>query len=273
MISINRNKVELNLFPDKTLRLSFDKDITADLHARYNVIEWYYEGGYEFEAMWHIVHHIREIKDDVFLTLELPYIPNARMDRIKDMSEVFTLKYFAEFINTLHFNRVFVYDPHSHVSEALLNHIRILDLGEIILPVLNKVKPDIIFFPDEGSKKRYADIEVLKEKPAVFGIKNRDWKTGEIKSLGISGDGCDIKDAKILIVDDICSRGGTFYHSAKRLKELGAGGIYLWVTHCENTILDGDILESGLVERVFTTNSIFTKEHEKIEVTDLHYVY
>ena len=71
---------------------------------------------------------------------------------------------------------------------------------------------------------------------------------------------------KILIVDDISSRGGTFYHSAKKLKELGAKEIYLYVSHCENTILEGEVLSSGLIDRVFTTNSIFTKEHEKVEV-------
>ena len=76
----------------------------------------------------------------------------------------------------------------------------------------------------------------------------------------------DIKGKNILIVDDICSRGGTFYHSAKKLKELGANKIYLYISHCENTILEGDLLTSGLIEKVFTTNSIFTKKHEKIEV-------
>ena len=70
----------------------------------------------------------------------------------------------------------------------------------------------------------------------------------------------------MLIIDDICSKGGTFYHSAKKLKELGAKNIYLYISHCENTILQGDLLTSGLIERVFTTDSIFTKSHEKIEV-------
>ena len=73
----------------------------------------------------------------------------------------------------------------------------------------------------------------------------------------------------VLIIDDICSRGGTFYHSAKALKEAGAKNIYLYVTHCENTILEGELLTSGLIEKVYTTNSIFTKEHEMIEVFEL----
>ena len=71
---------------------------------------------------------------------------------------------------------------------------------------------------------------------------------------------------RILIVDDICSRGGTFYHSAKKLKELGAKEIYLYISHCENTILEGEVLSSGLIEKVFTTDSLLTGEDERIEV-------
>ena len=104
--------------------------------------------------------------------------------------------------------------------------------------------------------------------PYAFGIKNRDWETGDIRGLDVSGMADCIRDRKILIVDDISSRGGTFYFSAKKLKELGAKEIYLYISHCENTILEGDVLKSGLIERVFTTNSIFTKKDERIEVFD-----
>ena len=103
----------------------------------------------------------------------------------------------------------------------------------------------------------------------AFGIKRRNWETGKIEGLDVAGCVDKIKGSNILIVDDICSRGGTFYHSAKKLKELGANKIYLYVTHCENTILEGDLLNSGLIERVFTTNSIFTKKHEKVEVFEI----
>jgi ribose-phosphate pyrophosphokinase len=123
-----------------------------------------------------------------------------------------------------------------------------------------------MFFPDEGAMKRYASKSRL---PYAFGIKKRDWETGVIEGLDVAGEIDQIVGRDILIVDDICSKGGTFYHSAKKLKELGANKIYLYVTHCENTILEGELLTSGLVEKVYTTNSIFTKEHDMIEVFEL----
>ena len=111
--------------------------------------------------------------------------------------------------------------------------------------------------------KRYSG---LVNEPYAFGIKKRNWETGTIEGLDVAGAVDLIKGKDILIVDDICSRGGTFLHSAKKLKELGANDIYLYVSHCENTILEGDLLNGDLIKKVYTTDSIFTKEHEKIEV-------
>ena len=121
----------------------------------------------------------------------------------------------------------------------------------------------LMFYPDEGAMKRYSGMVNL---PYAFGIKRRNWDTGVIEGLDVAGAVDQIAGKDILIVDDICSRGGTFYHSAKKLKELGANDIYLYVSHCENTILEGDLLKGDLIKKVYTTDSIFTKSHEKVEV-------
>ena len=54
-----------------------------------------------------------------------------------------------------------------------------------------------------------------------------------------------------------------------KLKELGAKNIILYVTHCESTILEGEVLTCGLIDKVYTTNSLFAGEHEKIKVISL----
>ena len=120
-----------------------------------------------------------------------------------------------------------------------------------------------VFYPDEGAMKRYSDTH---EYPRAFGMKTRNPETNRVDSLKIAGDAGHIKDNYVLIVDDICSKGGTFYFAAKKLKELGAKNIYLYITHCENTILEGDLIKSGLVKKIFTTDSIFTASHPLIEV-------
>ena len=268
MIKINGQIIEQNKFPDNTLLV---KAPTLRGHGEWVQIVWNYENDAELFTLICLRKHYSNSS----ATLWMPYCPHARMDRVKESDDVFTLKYFAEVINSLNFEQVNILDPHSSVCTALINNVKTFSPQAYIESAIhgalgrcdfnwNTVGDELLmFYPDEGAMKRYSDMIPI---PYAFGIKKRDWKTGEIKGLDVAGSVDSIKDKTILIVDDICSRGGTFYHSAKKLKELGAKAIYLYVTHCENTILEGDLLKSGLVEKVFTTQSVFTKEHEKIEV-------
>lgn len=264
MFKINGMPVEVNNYPDGTLRINVNVGNPDGAH-----IEWLYKAGEEM-ALLFIVNHLRERLNIQRFTLDMPYIPNARMDRVKTQNEVFTLKYFCEFVNSLGFDKVFVRDAHSPVSLALINNVVCEDIGEAIkelqFKLLNPNK-DIVFFPDEGSCKRYFE---LAKYSYAFGIKKRDWATGEIIGLDVHGAGMNgelpTSPFNVLIIDDISSYGGTFFHSAKKLKELGADKIYLYVTHCENSILDGELINSGLLEKIYTTKSIFTGEHPLIEV-------
>ena len=73
------------------------------------------------------------------MNLVLPFVPNARMDRTHSSKEVFTLKYFAEVINSLEFASVTVLDPHSVVSEALIDRVVIKTPAKNIEKVLEKI--------------------------------------------------------------------------------------------------------------------------------------
>ena len=97
----------------------------------------------------------------------------------------------------------------------------------------------------------------------VFCIKHRDWRTGNIERLELTAPE-KVKDRNILIVDDICSKGGTFTYTAKALKAVGANEIYLYVTHCEPTIYKGSVLTDGLIDKVFTTDSIYAGDCTKV---------
>ena len=105
--------------------------------------------------------------------------------------------------------------------------------------------------------KRYYHIASKCDIPYVFGMKNRDWRSGEILGLEVLGETDVVPGKNILIIDDICSRGGTFLHSAKALKDMGAADIDLYVSHLENSVWEGDMIKSGLVRNVYTTNSIY----------------
>ena len=56
----------------------------------------------------------------------------------------------------------------------------------------------------------------------------------------------------------------------QKLKEAGVGKIYLYITHCENTIYEGELLKNnGLIEKIYTTDTILTNlESPKIELVE-----
>ena len=258
MLKVFGNKLDFKRFPDGT--------ILGELNPYYRTeptITWLYENDEEMVKLFYIVSHLREHGRNE-INLILPYIPNARMDRVKGDAEIFTLKHFASFINSLNFKSVKVADPHSYVSEALFNNFHKFDLTHVVKKFINEEKVDMLFFPDEGAMKRYSSEY---EMPYSFGIKKRDWKTGNILGLDVVGE--NVEGKTILITDDICSKGGTFFHSAKKLRELGAKNVFLYITHCENSILEGELINSGLVNKIYTTNSIFTKKHDLIHVEEI----
>lgn len=249
-------------FPDATLALRIETGVAVNKND-VRCITWHYESDIEMSVLYYVTKHLKSVGFSVVLFL--PYIPNARMDRVKNSDEIFTLKYFAEFINSLEFETVYTIDPHSNVSCALINNLQVDNGFEYIISAIDKIddKELVLFYPDEGAMKRYS--EIIKDIPYAFGVKERDWRSGDILGLKMMNEDI-VKGKNVLIVDDICSRGGTFYHSAKALKEAGAADVYLYVTHCEKTIFKGDLINSDLIKHIFTTRSIFMVAHEKITV-------
>ena len=263
MIKLNGNVIEQGRFPDGTLALKeIDLSLLSDNFV--NWIDWLYDGDGEMFTIMSLVDVVkRNCSGKIYL--RMPYLPNARMDRIKSNVENFALKVFTNWLNNIGFDMVVVDNVHSNVSNALVNNIADCLPESDINDILPKYNFDVIFFPDEGACKRYKDMNIIKQLglPIAFGIKNRDWKTGEIISLDVMG--ADVKDKNVLIIDDICSKGYTFYHSGRKLRELGASDVRLYITHCEDNIKNGLILISDVISKVYTTDSICHIEDEKIE--------
>lgn len=214
-------------------------------------ITWLYENDAELFTVICLRRHF----EGIGMKLYMPYCPHARMDRVKNPEDVFTLKYFCEVINSLNFNEVIIEDPHSDVCVALLNNVIVRTPEENVNKVINMINDDslVMFYPDKGAMHRY---EGMLDLPFAYGEKKRNWETGRIESLEIVNQEC-IEGNAVLIVDDICSYGGTFARAAKALRDAGASAIYVYVTHCEDNIFKGAIFEENNIDHVFTTKSIY----------------
>ena len=246
-------------FGDGTLKCCID-DVHTLLPDGIHKLTWCYDSDSELFTLMCIVDELRSIgcRD---LKLCLPYIPNARQDRFVS-GRLFTLKTFCKAINSMDFVEVEVLDPHSNVATALLDKVnpRFPDWSTII----NDFDDFTIMFPDAGAAKKYAEnTNFAAGKEVIIGNKHRD-RDGRISDYELLNF---VEGTKsVLIIDDICSYGGTFVSAAKALREKGVEKIYLAVSHCEYNIFNGDVF--NYVDTVYTTDSILDLEHTDIENYD-----
>lgn len=248
MILLNNNKVEFGQFPNNELNLS-KLDIVNSEKAGINKIYWYYENDCEFFQLYILKSQLD--KEYIKCGLFIDYMPYSRMDREND-SYVFTLKYVCNFINDLNFVGVTVVEPHSDVTPALLNNCIIKHWCMDNLDHFKQNKCfDSLFFPDAGAEKRYTT-----DMPYGVGLKQRDFKTGAITNFYIIGD----VGKNVLIVDDLCSRGGTFIKSAIELKKKGAKNVSLMVAHCENIVFTGELFEH--IDFLYTRQGVLNRKHK-----------
>jgi len=257
MIKVNNIVIPVGQFPNKEAFIKID-DI--DLNRYKHIIDFKYETDADFIQLMFIIRYIQKNFTNN-IHLNIAYYPYSRMDREND-SMLYTLETINEFVNSLQVRSITINDPHSSVCYKDLKYER-LNINYLANDLLkdlidsNLLKENFyILYPDKGAIDRYEKVN----NNILTGRKVRDFKTGEITSLEI--DGNFIKNNDVVIIDDLCSYGGTALRSAKILKDKGARDIYLVISHCEQTIFDGKIPESDLIKKVYTTNSIINKEQE-----------
>jgi ribose-phosphate pyrophosphokinase len=264
MLQIENKKVDFTKFPNGETNIVFPFSLVITPVTSRIDIHFLYEEDGDLIKLLFLKKHLDSNFPGRFITLHVKYFPYSRMDREKG-GTVFTLKYVTEFINSLNFQRVLLEEVHSDVTLALLNHcVNSNTTASLYAMIPNKQEGHYVLYPDAGAEKRYSS-QIAYPKVLV-GSKTRDWATGVITGLTIYGD--QLQGQEVYILDDLCSRGGTFMASAKALKEKGAGDIYLVVAHCENTILEGDIFKTDLIKKVYTTDSIIQKDKatERLEI-------
>ncbi|MBZ4043542.1 ribose-phosphate diphosphokinase [Flavobacterium hibisci] len=204
--------------------------------------------------------------DVKIIDLFIPYFPAARQDRVMIPGEPLSVKVYADIINGLQLNKVFVFDAHSEVTPALLNNSTVIPNYTFIKQVLKVIGENVkLISPDGGAlKKIYKVSEFLGGIEVVECSKSRDVKTGKLSGFKVYED--DLQGIDCLIVDDICDGGGTFIGLAEELKKKNAGKLYLAVSH---GIFNKGFEVLNCFDGIFTTNSVKDFEGENVEVVKL----
>lgn len=281
MLHLNNHPIELTTFPNKEHRL----DLPTEYLANHNTVLWQFESDASiFELL--LFDRAMEQLDQTY-DLTISYMPYSRMDRIQEKNTAFSLELLCDLfsIQLDGLNKLFILDPHSPITLKLLHEFGVtaqeVDYS-LAKNVIDYTQVDLnnawVVFPDKGAAGRYN----AKDYPNVIICdKTRDFATGKITGMTAHVHTMTTEpdeNAPILIIDDLCSYGGTFIRAieaVKNLEQVRSNQAWLIVTHAEEALEKGSVLET--FDKVFCTDSIATPANHKIINKDVfdpaHQVY
>lgn len=213
------SKLEVKKFPDSETYLKFNVDVKNKTVA---LVQSFY--GNVNDCIIETLFAAETARDlgAKKIILIAPYFPYLRQDKRFKPRECISLKTIAKNIDE-DFDEICIIDPHLH-REKTLNHIfkikaHRLTANPLIVDYIKKIKNALIIGPDEESYKwaeRVAEkigceCAILeKHRSSAYDVKVKLNKK------------INLKNKKIIIVDDIISTGNTIIETVKLLKKLGA---------------------------------------------------
>lgn len=198
------------------------------------------------------------------ITPIIPYFGFARQDRRNNPGDPITAKLIANLLSIAGSTHLITLDLHADQIEGFFDipviHLHAQDL--LIHSAQNKLgKIGIVVAPDLGSikigetaaKKLNCDLAIIKkERLDAF----------QVKTTLIGN----VSGKNVLIIDDLCSTGGTLVSAAKLCHENGALKIMAAVTH--GVLVSNAIrkIEESFIESLYITNSIEHINHKTSKI-------
>ena len=195
------------------------------------------------------------------ITAVIPYFGYARQDR-KDKSRVpISAKLIMDLLEAGGVNRILTMDLHSPQTAGFTN----LPVDELSFkPVLvSEIKPlgvDCVVAPDIGSVKRADEYATaLKAELVIISKKRKSSEDVEVKHfIG------DVKDKKVIIIDDLTESAGTLEEAAHACREQGAAEVYCAISHGCFTYKASFRLtkcfKDNVINRLFVSNSVLVTD-------------
>lgn len=195
----------------------------------------------------------------------VPYFGWARQDR-KDKPRVsIGAKLVADMLSVAGIDRLITMDLHADQEQGFFDvPVDHLYASSVLLPYIKSLNLDniVIAAPDVGGSKRASTYSKYLECPLVLCNKTRA-KPNEVADIQIIGE---VKDANVILVDDMVDTAGTITKAANLMKEKGAASVRAVATHC---IMSGPaserVQDSALEELVFTDSIPYSNRCAKVK--------
>lgn len=195
----------------------------------------------------------------------IPYFGWARQDR-KDKPRVsIAAKLVADMLSVAGIDRLITMDLHADQEQGFFNvPVDHLYASSVMLPYIQSLNLDnlVIATPDVGGSKRASTYSKYLNCPMVLCDKKRE-KANVVASMQIIGN---VKDANVILVDDMVDTAGTITKAADLMKANGAKSVRAIASH---GVMSGPaserVQDSALLEMVFTDSIPYSKRCAKVK--------
>ncbi|MGA0257703.1 MAG: ribose-phosphate pyrophosphokinase [Saprospiraceae bacterium] len=197
-----------------------------------------------------------------YITAVIPYFGYARQDR-KDKPRVpISAKLIANLLEAAGADRIVTMDLHADQIQGFfdipVDHLK----GEaIFMPYLAQQKLDDVIFasPDVGGVKRARSFSKYFQKDLVICDKVRK-EANKVEAMTVIGE---VKDADVILIDDLVDTAGTLCKAAQAIMDKGAKSVRALCTH---PVLSGNAyenIEKSVLTELIVTDTIPLKQKSK----------
>ena len=205
------------------------------------------------------------------ITAVIPYFGYARQDRKARARDPISAKLIANLITTAGADRILTMDLHAPQIQGFFD----IPVDHLLgLPIIAEYLKEkfagqddlVIVSPDVGSVTRSRKVAERLECPLAI-IDKRRPKANVSEVMNIIGD---IRNKRVVLVDDLIDTGGTIVNGANALIEAGAKEVYACCTHA---VLSGPAIkrinESAIKEMVVLNTIPLSDEKKIAKITSL----
>ena len=190
-------------------------------------------------------------------TAVIPHYGYARQDRKAASREPITARLVANLLEAAGVDRVITLDLHSNQIQGFFDipvtHLTALyQFGDYFKAKNFDLNNTVVVSPDMGRAKVAKKLSDYLGCEVAIAHKSRP-KHNAAEVMGIIGD---IKGKTCIVNDDMIDTAGTLVGSITKLKEMGAGDIYISATHGIFSKQAIQLLEDAPIEECVVTDSI-----------------
>ena len=202
------------------------------------------------------------------ITAVIPYFGYARQDRKANPRDPISAKLVSNLLTQAGVDRILTMELHTIQIQGFfdipVDHIIAAPIFASFIKEIDGFNPDefTVLAPDLGSIARARQFATRLGCPIAL-IDKRRPKANVSQVMNIIGD---IKDKKIILVDDIMDTAGTLCHAAEAaIEKGGAKEVYAYVAH---PVLSGNAVENlknSCIKKIIAFNTIDIPEEKMLD--------